>query len=109
MTKLVLSPEVVNLEAKETKLKYEDHYKESRELDPIFSDVMDNFQDQLAANKKDYFGSIIVRNHAEEERLYINLEKATEVLNKAMLTIYYLMQVQAEINEINPGTKDKRK
>jgi hypothetical protein len=109
MTKLVLSPEVVDLESRETKLSYENHYEESRELDPVFADVMDSFQDQLAASHKDYFGGILVRNHAEEERLYINLEKATEVLNKAMLTVYYLLQTQAEINEIEPGAKSKGK
>lgn len=109
MEKLVLSKEVVDLEASNTRFNYEKHYEECRNNDSIFSDVMDAFQNNLAENQKDYFGGIVVENHAGESRHYINLEKATEILNKAMLTTYYLMQTQAEINEIDPGAKNTRK
>lgn len=109
MDKLILSKEVVDLESKHTRMKYEDHYEQCREEDPVFSDIMDAFQNSLAEHQKDYFGGIVVENHAGENRHYINLEKATEILNKAMLTVYYLMQTQSEINEIEPGAKSKGK
>jgi len=87
MKKLVLSKEILDLENSNTRLNYEDHYKETCENDECFSNVLDFFQAKLAGNSN---GNDM-----------ITLAKATEFLNKGMLTIYYLMQVQSEINEIH--------
>jgi hypothetical protein len=106
MKKLVLSKEVVDLESGNTKLDFVQHYKETCESDPVFSEILDYFQDMLAEQAKDYFGQLqLVVERGDIE--YIRVEKATDVLNKAMLNLYYLMQVQAEINEIEPKSGKK--
>lgn len=94
-----LSKEVVELESQETRMNFDEHYRQVMENDPAFASVLDTFQDMMAEKCKNYYGTIAVTNHAGEESQFISVANATEVLNKAALSIYYLMGVQAEIDE----------
>ena len=114
MKKLVLSQEVMDLESSNTRLNFEEHYKQAREDDACLTEIMDYFQNELVEATYNCLGTVsltipaVSENEHSKEVPMIRIDKATDVLIKAMLNLYYLMQVQAEINEIEPGKKNKR-
>lgn len=79
------------------RLDFAQYYDEATANDTYLNKLINAYQDKLATEaSKD---SLVHSNNTDSDKVYVPLESAMDVLNRAVLTIYRMMQKSEELRK----------
>jgi hypothetical protein len=104
-----LSKEIVDLECSKPLNFYQEFLRITNE-DPEFAEILEHYEDEIAKNIEFENGSRITYTDKDSVDSYlIKSDVANRIVVRAMLNLYRIMSVQAEIDQVERecGTKEE--